>query len=121
MFCFRSKIESGVLGSMPPQFAVLPLSSFLSQCGLHSIPLPGTLPSRPGHSIRSEVRRDRNGEGQVKGDRKLAVRVTYERSRLSADCLTKAYERLVPVARAHIGVTEHLTEEAARVQPAQRR
>src|SRR5580700_6201525 len=117
MFCFRSKIESGVLGSMPPQFAVLPLSSFLSQCGLHSIPLPGTLPSRPGHSIRSEVRRDRNGEGQVKGDRKLAVRVTYERSRLSADCLSKAYEPLVPVARAHIGVTEHLTEEAARVQP----
>ncbi len=61
------------------------------------------------------------GKGEPKGDRKLAVRVSYERSRLSADCLTKAYECLVPVGRAHIGVTEHLTEEAARVQPAQRR
>ena len=61
------------------------------------------------------------GKGKPKGDRKLAVRVTYEQSRLSADCLTQAYERLVPVARSHIGATERLTEEAARVQPAQRR
>jgi len=61
------------------------------------------------------------GKGKPKGERKLAVRVTYERSRLGADCLSKAYERLVPVARAQISVTEDLTEEAARVQPAQRR
>jgi len=60
------------------------------------------------------------GKGKPKGGRKLAVRVTYERSRLSADCLTKAYERLIPVARAHISATEHLAEEATRVQPAQR-
>jgi hypothetical protein len=61
------------------------------------------------------------GKGKPKGERKLAVRVTYERSRLNAICLAKAYERLVPVARAQIIATEDLTEEAARVQPAQRR
>ena len=61
------------------------------------------------------------GKGKPKGDRKLAVRVTYERSRLSADCLTQAYERLLPVTRAHVCAKEDLTEEAARVQPAQRR
>ena len=61
------------------------------------------------------------GKGKPKGGRKLAVGVTYERNRLSADCLTQAYERLVPVARAHIEPTEGLTEEAARVQPARRR
>ena len=61
------------------------------------------------------------GKGKPKGGRKLAVRVTYERTRLSADCLTQAYERLVPVARAHVGASEDLTEEATRVQPAQRR
>jgi hypothetical protein len=61
------------------------------------------------------------GKGKPKGGRKLAVRVTYERSRLSADCLTQAYERLVPVAQARITATETLTEEANRVQPARRR
>jgi len=61
------------------------------------------------------------GKGKPKGERKLAVRVTYERSRLGADCLTKAYERLVPVTRAQISATEDLTDEVARVQPAQRR
>jgi hypothetical protein len=61
------------------------------------------------------------GKGKPKGDRKLAVRVTYEGSRLSAECLSQAYERLVPVARARIKATEDLTEEAARVQPARRR
>jgi hypothetical protein len=61
------------------------------------------------------------GKGKKKRERKLAVRVTYERSRLGADCLTKAYERLVPVARPHISATEDLTEDAARVQPAQRK
>ncbi len=61
------------------------------------------------------------GKGKPKGNRKLAVRITYERSRLSADCLTQAYERLIPLGRAHIGATEDLTEEAARVQPARRR
>jgi hypothetical protein len=61
------------------------------------------------------------GKGKPKGERKLAVRVTYERSRISADCLTKAYERLVPVAGARLSATEHLTEETVRVQPAQRR
>ena len=61
------------------------------------------------------------GKGKPKGGRKLAVRVTYEGSRLSADCLTQAYERLVPLARAHIRATEDLTKEATRVQPARRR
>jgi hypothetical protein len=61
------------------------------------------------------------GKGKPKGDRKLAVRVTYERSRLSVDCLTQAYERLVPVARAHIDAKAGLTNEAAKVQPARRR
>jgi len=61
------------------------------------------------------------GNGKPKGERKLAVRVTYERSRLSAACLTKAYERLIPVTRAQISANEDLTEEAVRVQPAQRR
>ena len=61
------------------------------------------------------------GKGKPRGGRKLAVRVTYEGSRLSADCLAQAYERLVPVARAGIKATEDLTEEAARVQPARRR
>jgi hypothetical protein len=61
------------------------------------------------------------GKGRPKGGRKLAVRVTYEGSRLSAECLTKAYERLVPVARAQTKATEDLTEGAARVQPARRR
>jgi len=61
------------------------------------------------------------GKGKPKGGRKLAVRVTYERSRLSADCLTQAYERIVPVARAQTKATEDLTESAARVQPARRR
>jgi hypothetical protein len=60
-------------------------------------------------------------KGKPKGGRKLAVRVTYERSRLSADCLIQAYERLVPVARTQIAATEDLTEAATRVQPAQRR
>ena len=40
------------------------------------------------------------GKGKPRGGRKLAVRVTYEGSRLSADCLAQAYERFVPVARA---------------------
>ena len=61
------------------------------------------------------------GKGKPKDERKLAVRVIYERSRLGTDCLTKAYERLVPVVRARVGGTEDLTEAAARVQPAQRR
>lgn len=61
------------------------------------------------------------GKGKPKGERKLAVRVTYERSRIGADCLAKAYECLIPVTRAQISATEDLTEEAARVQPAQRR
>lgn len=60
------------------------------------------------------------GKGKPKGGRKLAVRVTYEGSRLSADCLTQAYERLVPLARAHIRA-EDLTKEATGVQPARRR
>ena len=60
-------------------------------------------------------------KGKPKGGRKLAVRVTYERSRLSADCLIQAYERLVPVARTHIAAVEDLTEGTARVQPARRR
>lgn len=60
-------------------------------------------------------------KGNPKGGRKLAVRVTYERSRLSADCLIQAYERLVPVARTHIAAVEDLTAEATRVQPARRR
>ena len=61
------------------------------------------------------------GKGKPKGGRKLAVCVTYEGSRLSADCLSQAYERLVPVAGAHIKATQDLTEEANRVQPARRR
>jgi hypothetical protein len=61
------------------------------------------------------------GKSKPKGGRKLAVRVTYEGSRISADCLTQAYERLVPVARAHTKPTEDLTEGASRVQPARRR
>ena len=61
------------------------------------------------------------GKGKPKSGRKLAVRVTYEGSRLSADCLTQAYERLVPVASAHTKATEDLTEDTARVQPARRR
>jgi hypothetical protein len=61
------------------------------------------------------------GKGKLKGDGKLTVRVTYEQSRLSADCLTQAYERLVPVAHAHIDAARDLTEEARRVQPARRR
>ena len=61
------------------------------------------------------------GKGKPRGGRKLAVRVTYEGSRLSADCLAQAYERPVPVARAGIKATEDLTEEAARVEPARRR
>ncbi len=60
-------------------------------------------------------------KGKPKGGRKLAVRVTYERSRISADCLIQAYERLVPVARTHIAAVADLTEEATRVQPARRR
>lgn len=60
-------------------------------------------------------------KGKPKGGRKLAVRVTYERSRLSADCLMQAYERLVPVARTRIAAVEDLTEGADRVQPARRR
>jgi hypothetical protein len=42
-------------------------------------------------------------KGKPKGGRKLAVRVTYERSRLSADCLIQAYERPVPVAGTPYG------------------
>ena len=61
------------------------------------------------------------GKGKPKGGRKLAVRVTYEGSRLSSDCLTQAYERIVPLARAQTKTTEDLTESAARVQPARRR
>jgi hypothetical protein len=61
------------------------------------------------------------GKGKRKGDRKLAVQVTYERNRLSADCLIQAYERLVPVTRTQITGAEDLTDEAARVQPARRR
>ena len=66
-------------------------------------------------------RRITMGKGKANGGRKLAVRVTYEGSRLSAECLTKAYERLVPVARAQTKATEDLTEGATRVQPARRR
>ena len=61
------------------------------------------------------------GKGKPRGGRKLAVRVTYEGSRLSADWLAQAYERLVPVARAQTKAAEDLTEGAARVQPARRR
>jgi hypothetical protein len=61
------------------------------------------------------------GKAKPKGDRKLAVRVTYEQSRLSADCLIQAYERLVPVARTRIAAVEDLTGEPSRVQPARRR
>jgi hypothetical protein len=61
------------------------------------------------------------GKGKPKDTRKLAVRVTFEKSRLSADCLTKAYERLVPLARVHIDAQTDLTQEPARVQAAQRR
>jgi hypothetical protein len=61
------------------------------------------------------------GKGKPKGKPKLAVRVTFERSRLNADCLTQAYERLVPVARAHIDANADLTEGAARPQAARRR
>ena len=61
------------------------------------------------------------GKAKPKGGRKLAVRVTYEVSRLGAECLTKAYERLVPVARTQTKASEDLTEGAARVQPARRR
>ena len=75
----------------------------------------------PFLSARGPVQGIAMGKGKPKGERKLAVRVTYDRGRLSADCLVKAYERLVPVARAHMDAAEHLTEEAARVHPAQRR
>jgi hypothetical protein len=61
------------------------------------------------------------GKGKPNRGRKLSVHVTYEGSRLSAECLTKAYERLVPVARAQTRATEDLTESAARVQAARRR
>ena len=61
------------------------------------------------------------GKGKPKRARKLAVRVTYEGSRLSADCLTNAYERLVPVARAQTKTAQDLTDGAARVQSARRR
>jgi hypothetical protein len=61
------------------------------------------------------------GKGTSKGKRKLAVRVTFERSRLNADCLTQAYERLVPVARVHIDASPDLTQGAARPQAARRR
>ena len=61
------------------------------------------------------------GKGKPRGGRKLAVRVTYEGTRLSAECITKAYERLIPVARAQTKATEDLTEGNARVQPARRR
>jgi hypothetical protein len=61
------------------------------------------------------------GKGKPKGGRKFAVCVTYERSRLSADCLIQAYERLVPVAGTQIAAVEDLTGEAPRVQRARRR
>jgi hypothetical protein len=60
-------------------------------------------------------------KGKSKGNPKLAVRVTFERSRLNADCLAEAYERLVPMARARVESNADLTETADRPQTAQRR
>jgi hypothetical protein len=87
---------SGALDSTPLQFAVFRILSSRSRWGPQSISvLDATLALPNSHSVPKRVG-IAIGKGKPKGGRKLAVRVTYEGSRLSAECLTKAYERLFP-------------------------
>jgi hypothetical protein len=87
-------MKSGVLDFVPLQFAVFRISSFLSWRGLTRYQCwTQHRPRQHSHPVPKCIG-DRDGQRQAEWRPKLAVRVTYEGRRLSADCLTEAYERL---------------------------